>query len=104
MDVWGPISVIGRNNERFFLTIIDDYSRKIAIYPMEDKTQVFEIFKRHIVRVERLSGFKIKSIHTDNGTKFKNLAFSTYCNESGIVHEFTNKYTPEQNGVSKRVN
>ena len=104
MDVWGPISIRGKQGERYFLSIIDDFSRKIAIYPIEEKTQVFEIFKRHIIRAERLSGYKLKTIRTDNGTEFKNLSFDSYCIENGIKHEFTNQYTPEQNGVPERAN
>ena len=104
LDVWGPISDVGRNGEKYFLSIIDEFSRKTAIYPMRHKTEVFEIFERHVSRSELMTGHKLKRIRTDNGTEFNNSHFSNFCNKSGVKHEFTNFYTPEQDGVCERAN
>ena len=38
LDVWGPILDIGGNGEKYFLSIIDEFSCKTAIYPMKRKT------------------------------------------------------------------
>jgi hypothetical protein len=43
-------------------------------------------------------------IRSDNGTEFKNSRFEDYCYEKGIKHEFSAKYTPEQNRVVERKN
>jgi hypothetical protein len=43
-------------------------------------------------------------IRSDNGTEFKNFRFENYCDEKGIKHEFSAKYTPEQNRVVERKN
>jgi hypothetical protein len=43
-------------------------------------------------------------IRSDNGTEFKNSRFEDYCDEKGIKHEFSAKYTPEQNRVVERKN
>ena len=104
LDVWGPISDVGRCGEKYFLCIIDEFSRKTAIYPMRHKTEVFEIFKRHVSRSELMTGHKLKHIRTDNGTEFNNKNFSEFCSKSGVRHEFTNFYTPEQDGVCERAN
>jgi len=104
MDVWGPISTEGRGGEKYFLSIIDDFSRKTVVYPFRDKTQVFEIFKKHITRAERFLDKKLKFIRTDNGLEFDNQHFESYCGQTGVQHEFTNAYTPEQNGVCERFN
>ena len=52
LDVWGPISIKGRGSERFYMSIIDDYPRKIAIYPMKNKSQMYNIFMRHVTKDE----------------------------------------------------
>ena len=104
LDVWGPTSVVGRKGERFYLSIIDDYSRRVAIYPIFEKSDVFEVFERHVIRAERALNLPVKAIRTDNGREFDNRSFERFCNERGIKREFTNVYTPQQNGVAERVN
>lgn len=104
MDVWGPVQDQGKKGEKYFLSIIDDFSRKASIYPMASKADVFRIFKAHVARAERFLGKKVKAIRSDNGTEFVNDNFYIFCREQGIKHEFTNTFTPEQNGVSERFN
>lgn len=104
MDVWGPAKVIGRKGEKYFLSVIDEYSRKAAIYPMTHKSDAFKIFKLHLTRAERFLGKKVKAIKTDNGKEFDNDHFKNFCEEQGIKPEFTNIYSPEQNGISERFN
>lgn len=103
-DVWGPTAVAGRGGERYFLSIIDDFSRKIWVYPMRGKSEVFAIFKKHIQRAELFIGKKVKAVRSDNGGEFSNENFRCFFEEKGINHEFTNAYTPEQNGVAERMN
>ncbi|GBM61600.1 Retrovirus-related Pol polyprotein from transposon TNT 1-94 [Araneus ventricosus] len=104
MDTWGPIKVTGRNGERYYLSIIDDFSKKTSVYPLREKSEVFRVFKNHVSRAERFIGRKVKCIRTDNGSEFTNDNFKTFCADNGIKHEFTNIYTPEQNGVAERYN
>ncbi|GBN57636.1 Retrovirus-related Pol polyprotein from transposon TNT 1-94 [Araneus ventricosus] len=104
MDTWGPIKVTGRNGERYYLSIIDDFSKKTSVYPLREKSEVFRVFKNHVSRAERFIGRKVKYIRTDNGSEFTNDNFKTFCADNGIKHEFTNIYTPEQNGVAERYN
>jgi transposase InsO family protein len=103
-DVWGPCKIEGRKGERYFISIIDDYSRRVAVYPIREKSEVPEILKRHINRAERFIGYKVKAIRSDNGTEFVNKNLDSFCNQLGIKHELTNVYTPEQNGVPERFN
>ena len=51
-----------------------------------------------------MTGYKLKHIRTDNRTEFNNVFFSNFCNKTGVLHKFTNIYTPEQDGVCERVN
>lgn len=103
-DTWGPCKIRGRNGEKFFLTIMDDYSNKVALYPLRDKSEVFAITKRHIERAENFLNLKVKSFRSDNGGEFVNALFDSYFSEKGIEHELTNVYTPQQNGKIERYN
>ncbi|CAI5999399.1 unnamed protein product [Closterium sp. NIES-64] len=44
MDVWGPARVRGQGHERFFLLVVDDYSRYTIVFPLRRKGEVTETF------------------------------------------------------------
>ncbi|CAI7855055.1 unnamed protein product, partial [Closterium sp. NIES-54] len=44
MDVWGPARVNGQGHERYFLLVVDDYSRYTTIFPLCRKGEVPETF------------------------------------------------------------
>ncbi|GBN63204.1 Retrovirus-related Pol polyprotein from transposon TNT 1-94 [Araneus ventricosus] len=104
MDLCGPFPKASIHGHRYFLTIIDDYSRRVFAYPLKTKSDVFNNFSRFQKRAERFLDRKIKCIRTDNGLEFINEQFHNFCDELGIKHERTNIYTPQQNGVSERFN
>jgi hypothetical protein len=104
MDLWGPAPVKSLGGKKYFLSIIDDYSRKIDIYTIKDKTEVLACFKDYLVKSERELGIKLKAIRTDNGLEFANQAFENYLSDLGIKIQRTSVYTPEQMGVCERFN
>lgn len=44
-DLWGPSRVVSHGGARYFLSIIDDYSRKLWVYLMKNKNDTFKKFK-----------------------------------------------------------
>ncbi|CAI7912427.1 unnamed protein product [Closterium sp. NIES-54] len=44
MDVWGPARVRGQGHERYFLLVVDDYSRYTTVFPLRSKGEVPEMF------------------------------------------------------------
>jgi transposase InsO family protein len=65
---------------------------------------MLSIFKGFAKRAENEFDFKIKKIRSDNSSEFKNSKIKDYCDEKGVKHEFSDKYTPQQNGVFERKN
>jgi hypothetical protein len=51
----------------YYLSFIDDYSRKTWIYFLKSKDKVFSKFKEFKVLIENLSERKIKILRSDNG-------------------------------------
>lgn len=84
LDVWGPFSIEGRRGERYYLSIVDDYSRRVALYPMTEKSDVFDIFERHVKRAERSLNLRVKAIRTDNGSEFVNRNFDLFVQKWGL--------------------
>ncbi|GBM72661.1 Retrovirus-related Pol polyprotein from transposon TNT 1-94 [Araneus ventricosus] len=78
MDLWGPAPVNSLGGNKYFLSIIDDFSRKIDVFTLKSKSEVFSIFKEYLSRVQRELGRKLKSVRTDNGMEFCHKDFETF--------------------------
>lgn len=103
-DVCGPMSVQTHSHSRYFVTFIDDYSRKCFAYPLKTKSQVFSKFIEFKTRVENETEKKIKTLRSDNGTEYDNINFHEYFAKHGIKHEKSAPYSPQQNGLAERMN
>lgn len=103
-DVCGPMSVKSIGGSRYFVTFIDDFSRKVFVYMLANKSQVYDTFIKFKAMVETQTGSKIKILRTDNGTEYCNRKFDKFLETAGIQHQTSCTYTPQQNGVSERFN
>ena len=45
-DLWGPSPVASLGGSRYYITFIDDLSRKVWVYFLKNKSDVFETFKK----------------------------------------------------------
>ncbi|KAH9722896.1 Integrase catalytic domain-containing protein [Citrus sinensis] len=103
-DLWGPAQQISLGGNSYFLSFIDDYSRKVWVYTLKSKDQVFDKFKEWKMLVENQTGKKLKKLRTDNGLEFCNQRFEKYCAEEGVMRHRTVRLTPQQNGLAERMN
>lgn len=103
-DLCGPITPETAAGNKYFLLLVDDYSRSMWIYLLKTKNEAFGTFKKFRALVEDGKERKIKVLRTDRGGEFLSKEFSQYCEEAGIVRHYTNPYTPQQNGVVERRN
>ncbi|GFV75373.1 copia protein [Trichonephila clavipes] len=104
MDLCGPMPTESQGGNKYFLSIIDDYSRKVTVFPIRNKSDVFHTFIRFQKRAERFLSKKVIAVRTDGGLEFCNKDMDNFLTELGIKHEVTNSYTPEMNGVAERFN
>ncbi|WVY96494.1 hypothetical protein V8G54_028645 [Vigna mungo] len=88
---------------QYFVTFIDDHSRKLWVYPLKRKDEVLRIFKEFHTSVERETGKKLRCLRSDNGGKYRG-PFEHYCKAHGIRHEKVPPKTPQMNGVAERFN
>eukprot|EP00253_Pinus_taeda_P036512 PITA_36512 len=54
--------------------------------------------------VEKQTGNCIKKLRSDRGGEYKSKEFNQYCKRNGILQQFTEPHTPQQNGVAERKN
>lgn len=102
-DFWGPYRVPALTGERYMLTFTDDYTRKSWVVLTIVRASLSSVFARWKAFVELQSGYKLLAIRSDNASEYKSLGESSLA-PSGIALELTTVYTPEQNGVSERLN
>ncbi|RDX97111.1 hypothetical protein CR513_20159, partial [Mucuna pruriens] len=88
----------------YFLTFVDEFTKKIWIYLLKEKGAVFSLFVKFCTSVERQSGLKIKILRTDGGGEYNSKEFKEFCEAKGIEHEVTAPYTPQHNGLAERRN
>jgi transposase InsO family protein len=55
-------------------------------------------------RIKNQTGKLIKVLRTDQGREYEGERLATWKKQKGIIHQTTNHYTPQQNGVSERSN
>ena len=103
-DVCGPMSTPSLGGSRYFLTFIDDKTRFVWVYFLKSKDEVFEKFQDWKQMAEKHTGRKLKTLRTDNGGEYVSTKFTRLLKNEGIRHERTVPKTPEQNGVSERMN
>ncbi|CAI7865765.1 unnamed protein product [Closterium sp. NIES-53] len=108
MDVWGPARVRGQGHERYFLLVVDDYSRYTTVLPLRSKGDVTEMLIDWI-RAARLqlresfgSDFPVLRLHSDRGGEFSSARLGAFCRAQGIRQTFTLPASPQQNGIAER--
>ncbi|CAI5959572.1 unnamed protein product [Closterium sp. NIES-65] len=108
LDVWGPARVRGQGHERYFLLVVDDYTRYTTVFPFCTKGEVPDVWIPWI-RAARLqlrqrfqSDFPVLRLHSDRGGEFSSDHLAAYCAEHGIRQTFTLPASPQQNGVAER--
>ncbi|CAI7905368.1 unnamed protein product [Closterium sp. NIES-54] len=121
MDVWGPARVCGQGHERYFLLVVDDYSRYTTVFPLRSKGDVTEVLIDWIraprlqlresfcldfpvlrLHSDRGEEFPVLRLHSDRGGEFSSARLRAFCHAQGIRQTFTLPASPQQNGIAER--
>ncbi|CAI7761404.1 unnamed protein product [Closterium sp. NIES-54] len=108
MDVWGRARVHGQDRERYFLLVVDDYTRYTTVFPLRSKGEVPDVLIPWIraVRLQLRERFRtdvpILRLHSDRGGEFSSDLLRDFCRGEGILQSFTLPASPQQNGIAER--
>ncbi|CAI7844197.1 unnamed protein product, partial [Closterium sp. NIES-53] len=108
MDVWGPAHVRGQGHERYFLLVVDDYSRYTTVFPLRSKGDVTEVLIDwiHAARLQLRESFgldfPVLRLHFERGGEFCFARLGAFCRARGIRQTFTLPTSPQQNGIAER--
>ncbi|GJS97841.1 retrovirus-related pol polyprotein from transposon TNT 1-94 [Tanacetum coccineum] len=81
MDLFGPVSPMFINHEKYTLVIVDEYSRYTWVHFLRKKSQAPEMIMSFIRMVENQNDVKVKQIRNDNGIEFRNHELESFCDE-----------------------
>ena len=100
----GSFDTPSLGGNRYFLTFVDEFTKKIWIYLLKEKCAVFSLFVKFVKSVERQSELKLKILRTNGRGEYNSKEFKELCEAKGIKHEVTAPYTPQHNGLVERRN
>ena len=103
-DLWGLAQSSSIGGGRYFLSIKDDYSRKVWVFILKEKSEAFQKFKGWCKAVEVEKGHDLKCLRTDNGLEFLAKEFEDFCRAKGIRRHRTAPANPQQNGTAEKMN
>jgi transposase InsO family protein len=103
-DICGPITPATPSGNRYFLLLIDDFSRYMWIALLPSKDAAAAAIKNIQAAAEHKTGKKLLALRTDREDEFAAADFIDYCAHLGVRRELTAPYTPQQNGIMERRN
>jgi len=103
-DLCGPMQTATPTGNKYFLTLIDDYSRFTVIRLLKTKDEVPSVIKEYIAEMSVRFGRKSIALRTDNGREYVTSELTNFLKKEGIQHQLTMPYTLQQNDVAERKN
>ena len=104
-DLCGPISPETINGEKYIIFFLDSATRYLRFKLLKFKSEAYEAFIEFKNEAENnTSKRKIQYLKSDQGREFLNKRMKETCSKYGIVQQYSAAYTPEQNGLSERIN
>ncbi|CAI7732217.1 unnamed protein product [Closterium sp. NIES-54] len=91
MDVWGPARVSGQGRERYFVLVVDDYTRYTTVFSLRSKGEVPDVMFPSIraVRLQLRERFRqdlpVLRLHSDRGGEFSSDLLWVFCRGVGIL-------------------
>ncbi|CAI7845031.1 unnamed protein product [Closterium sp. NIES-54] len=95
-------------HERYFVLVVDDYSRYTTVFPLWRKGEVTEVLIDWIrgTRCQLSESFgshlPVLRLHSDRGGEFSSDFLMAFCRAEGIRQTFTLLASPQQNGIAER--
>jgi transposase InsO family protein len=103
-DLCGKILTRSHKGYYYFVTWIDDTSRKVFVDGLCEKSDTLDRFKVFVECAEVQTGKRLQLLHSDGGGEYKGGDFNKFLEERGIQHEITTPHTPEHNGIAEWMN
>eukprot|EP00833_Pecoramyces_ruminatium_P000911 jgi/Orpsp1_1/1174943/evm.model.c7180000052037.1 len=102
-DVVGRLKT-SHNGYKFYVTFLDDFSRKCWVYPIKLKSEVYTKFIEFYELMKNKYNLIVKTLKSDRGAEYINNDFNKFVKEHGIDYIHSEPGAHEQNGRAERLN
>lgn len=102
-DLWGKYPTHSINGNQYFITFLDDSSRRAKIRFLKGKDEATQAVKDYITHLKTL-GKNPRAFRFDCGKEFFNNNLINWFNQQGVEVQLTAPYSPSQNGAAERLN
>ncbi|KAI3494513.1 hypothetical protein L1887_40762 [Cichorium endivia] len=92
VDLCGPSVVESIEKKKYILVIVDDYSRFTWVLFLRNKSDAAEEIINFIRKMELMLNKKVRTVHSDNGSEFKNQTLDGFLKTRGTSHNFSAPY------------
>jgi len=103
-DVCGHMPVDSTGGSRYFVTLIDGFSRYAMAIPIRSKDETGSVVRDTLLQWERATGRKVKTLRRDGGGEYTGPELTQWLRSNGVTVQTTAPETPEQNGIAERYN
>ncbi|KFL89552.1 hypothetical protein AmDm5_1575 [Acetobacter malorum] len=101
-DVWGPSPTMSVEGYKFYVLFIDECTRFTWIFPLRNKSEVFQVFVHFHAFISTQFSTSVKTFQSDGGGEYCSTRFQQFLLDKGIIHHKSCPHTPEQNGLAER--
>ena len=88
-NVWGPSSISSIGGSRYFVVLVDDYSRYNWIFHMKYRSELLQVYSNFAKMDETQFSKCIKIFRSDNALEYTQYSFQAVLHSYGIVHQLT---------------
>ena len=99
-DTKGQVDVQSTQGHKYFLTVVDEYSRFTYTCPLRSKGEASEALLHYVKCFEKQTGRTVRALHTDGGGEF--VKARKALKSQGVKCTHTTAYTAASNGLAER--
>ena len=103
-DVCGKLPTWLHEGFEYFVTFIDDKSRKVSVQGLQHKSDVARHLQTYILHSEPETGHYVKILCRDGGGEYTGSTLIKWLDGKGIKHKLTTPDTPQHNGIAEHMN
>ena len=101
-DVWEPFRILSIGGNRYFLSLIDDLTRKSWIFCLKTRSDIYEKINVWLAEIKLKTDEGAAAFRSDNAKEYRRLEEAVRSRE--IKMKYTTAYTSEENGVAEKYN
>ena len=102
-DLWGKYPTRSINGNHYYISLLDDKTRRVRIRFLKTKDEAAQAVKDYITYL-KAQGKSPKALRFDHGKEYVNNDLLSWCQQQGLEVQPTAPYSPSQNSVAECLN